>query len=165
MKPAPTLDAVIAPGAEKTSLTPDDLVDRPDLFEHGALLEGGFEIREKLGEGGMGQVYDAYDRPLGRRVALKFAWPEIDPATLQAEAQMLAAIRHPSMVTVHALGSHRGRPFVVMERVYGVDLWTFLGRRQRNGLPLSIAETLDIALALADALGAVHRAGLVHRDL
>ncbi len=136
-----------------------------DVVAPGTVLDGVYEVREKLGEGGMGQVYEAYDRSLGRRVAIKLCWPHVNPDSLRDEAQALAAFRHPSMITVHALGSVEGRPYVVMERVYGVDLWTFLDRRRRDRLPLSVAEVVDVSLALADALGELHRAGLAHRDL
>lgn len=89
-------------------LMPDDL---HLIFRVGDLLAGTYEVRELLGEGGMGQVFDAHDRNLNRRVAIKANWPEA-PRTVRAEAQALAAIRHPGVVSVHALGTHQGVDFL-----------------------------------------------------
>jgi serine/threonine-protein kinase len=136
-----------------------------DLFAVGSLLAGTYEIRGILGHGGMGQVYDAYDTKLARPVAIKVAWPNVGAAAVRNEAQALAAIRHPAMVAVYACGEHEGTEFVVMERVPGVTLASHLRRRLNAGKPLSLAEILGILGALADGLGAVHRAGIAHRDV
>lgn len=144
-----------------------DAVEAPsrDPFSVGEVVAGSYEIRGILGQGGMGQVYDAYDLRLARSVAVKVAWPTIGATAVRAEAQALAAIRHPAMVAVYACGEHRGTEFVVMERLVGVTLGEHHRRRLNAGKPLSLAEILEVLGALADGLGAVHRAGIAHRDV
>lgn len=72
------------------------------LFAIGDVLADTYEIRGILGSGGMGQVFDAHDRCLNRRVALKAHWPHLQAFPIRKEAQALAAIRHPSVVTVQS---------------------------------------------------------------
>jgi serine/threonine-protein kinase len=122
-----------------------------------------WEVRSKIGEGGMGQVYEAFDRFLQRPVALKVARAAEHP--LRKEAQALAALRHPSLVTVYAGGVHRDLEYVVMERILGVDLADYIEKQMRAGRMLSIAEALDMLAPLAEGLAAVHRAGVAHRDV
>ena len=136
-----------------------------DIFQVGDVLSETYEIRAVLGAGGMGQVFEAHDIALNRRVAIKAAWPNLDDSKVRKEAQALAAIRHPSMVAVYTLGSHAGIEYVVMERVYGVSLEQFLYKRHVAGETLRIAEALDLIIALGDGLAAVHRAGIAHRDV
>ncbi len=131
-------------------------------FAEGELLGGTYEIRGLLGRGGMGQVYDAWDRALQRRVALKTSLPGLP--SIQNEARALAAMRHPSLVTVHALGEHEGVPFMVMEHVPGITLAALIEKR-RLGDSADVEETLDVLISIAEGLAAVHRAGLAHRDL
>jgi len=144
-----------------------DAVEAPsrDAFAIGAVIAGTYEIRGILGHGGMGQVYDAYDLRLARPVAIKVAWPTVGASAVRTEAQALAAIRHPAMVAVYACGEHQGTEFVVMERVPGVTLAEHLRRRANSGKPFGLAEILAILSALAEGLGAVHRAGIAHRDV
>src|SRR3954462_14042483 len=89
----------------------------PTSFGIGELVADTYEIVRVIGVGGMGTVYEAHDRALNRRVALKVAQSPSPEHTLRKEAQALAAIRHPSMVTVHAVGQHRGIEFLVMELI------------------------------------------------
>src|SRR5688572_12680258 len=96
--------------------------DPPSVFVVGEVLDDTYEIRDVLGAGGMGQVYEAHDRVLNRRVAIKAHWRQHDGFSIRKEAQALAAIRHPSMVTVHSCGVARGIEYVVMERIFGVSL-------------------------------------------
>jgi serine/threonine-protein kinase len=124
-----------------------------------------YEVRELLGLGAMGQVYEAHDRQLNRRVALKVVVPGADPASLRREGQALAAIRHPSVVSVYSMGSHRGIDFLVMERVLGVSLEALLEQRRRRGELLAVPEAIDIIVLVAEGLAAVHAAGLAHRDV
>ena len=138
---------------------------RTDLFSIGEVLSDTFEIRSILGAGGMGQVFEAHDRGLNRRVAIKAAWPHVAANNLKREAQAIAAIRHPSMITVYGLGSHLGVEYVVMERVYGVSLDQHMDKRVRSEVPFTVAETLDILAGIAEGLAAVHRAGVAHRDV
>lgn len=139
------------------------MTERPALLRIGELVAETWEVRSKIGEGGMGQVYEAFDRFLQRPVAMKVARAAEHP--LRKEAQALAAIRHPSLVLVYAGGVHRDLEYVVMERVLGVDLAEHVFRRARSGRMLSVSESLDILAPLADGLAAVHRAGVAHRDV
>ena len=149
-----------------TDPTPGSFPPEP-IFRVGDLLGGAYEIRGVLGSGGNGQVFEAHDRLLNRRVAIKAAWPS-DPrlgTLLRREAQALAAIRHPTLVTVHALGVHQGTDYFVMELVPGVTLEDHLTRHRKTGGPLSVDEALDILISVAEGLAAVHRAGIAHRDV
>lgn len=133
------------------------------IFPIGELLEGVFEIRCLLGAGAMGQVFEARDHDLDRRVAIKAAWPGLP--SLRQEARALAAFRHPSLVTVHALGRHREVEFLVMERIYGVSLEAHMEHRFARGERFSVEEVVRIMTSLAEGLAVVHRAGLAHRDI
>jgi serine/threonine protein kinase len=146
------------------AVDPSALASASDIFTLGEILSGTYEIRSVLGAGGMGQVFEAHDIPLNRRVAIKAAWPDLRES-VRKEAQALAAIRHPSMVSVYAMGQHQGVEYVVMERIYGVSLDTHLHRRRVRGETLAIPEILDLLLAICDGLTAVHRAGVAHRDI
>lgn len=132
------------------------------IFAIGDLVGGAYEIRALLGEGGMGQVFDAYDKNLSRRVAIKANFLEVQQS-VRPEAQGLAAIRHAGVVGVYAFGSHRGIDYMVMEHVAGVTLAHHLERLEGAGLPLG--ERLDVLIAVADGLAAIHRAGISHGDV
>src|SRR4051812_17344078 len=118
-------------------------------FAIGALVGEVYEIRRVLGSGGMGTVYEAHDRLLNRRVALKQSHSA--DASLRREAQALAAIRHPSMVAVYAMGRHAGAEFLVMELVRGTTLYEHMRRQHERG-PFSIAEAVDILIGVAEGL-------------
>src|SRR5688572_9069206 len=92
---------------------------------------GDYEITGLLGAGGMGQVFEARDPRLNRQVALKVA-PAGSHASmlLRNEGQALAAIRHPTMVTVHGLGESGDIAYLVMERIQGTSLEAFIARRK-----------------------------------
>jgi len=132
------------------------------IFALGDVIADSYEIRSILGEGGMGQVFDAYDRNLSRRVAIKVNFPEVSQS-VRPEAQGLAAIRHGGVVGVYAFGNHRGIDYMVMEHVSGVTLAHHLERLEDGGLP--IGERLDVLVAIADGLAAIHRAGISHGDI
>lgn len=128
----------------------------------GATLAGRYVILERLGAGGMGVVYAAYDRELDRRVALKLLHPTEDPTARQRllrEAQAMARLTHPNVVTVHDVGEHGGRTFIAMEFVAGESLEAWL----RRG-PHPWREVVARFLEAGRGLAAAHRAGLVHRD-
>jgi serine/threonine protein kinase len=135
------------------------------VFENGELIADTYEIRALLGAGAMGEVYDAHDRALNRRVALKVERANVAPDYLVREGRALAAIRHPGVVAVHTVGRHKGVPFLVLERVYGLSLDRMLDERRGRGERFAIAEALDLLIAVADTLSVVHRTGLVHRDV
>jgi serine/threonine protein kinase len=137
----------------------------PPIFEQGEIVADVYEIRGPLGAGAMGEVYDAHDRALNRRVALKVERPNIEPDYLVREGRALAAIRHPGVVTVYTIGQHRGAAFLVLERVYGLSLDRMIDERRARGELLPIGEVLDLLVAIADTLSIVHGAGLAHRDV
>lgn len=134
------------------------------IFETGEVLSDSYEIRGLLGGGGMGQVFEAHDRGLNRRVAIKANYENTNTQfSIRQEAQALAAVRHPGVVAVHALGTHADIDYMVMEHVSGVTLAHHLVRLEEKGLPL--AERIDVLIAIAEGLAAIHRAGLSHGDV
>ena len=127
---------------------------------------GHFEILGEIGRGGMGVVYEAKDLHLPRHVALKFLSDEINHdsrmlARFRREAESLSRLNHPHICTIYDVGTYRRRHYIAMERLEGQTLQA----RLRTGPPHSIAEILDLALQIADALGAAHAQGIVHRDV
>ncbi len=124
----------------------------------------GYEIIRELGRGGMGVVFRAKDLTLGRDVALKFLPSDYsnDRERLERflrEARTASALNHPSICTIHTLGSVNGLPFIVMELIEGTTLKTLADRRP------AIAEIVRIMGQTARALTAAHQAGVVHRDI
>ncbi len=124
----------------------------------------GYEVQSELGRGGMGVVYKARDLVLGRPVALKLLPAEYtrDPDRLDRflrEARTASSLNHPHICTIHALGEHEGRPFIVMELIDGQTLHQLGARR------LGAAELARLFGQAAGALAAAHAAGVVHRDV
>jgi serine/threonine protein kinase/Tfp pilus assembly protein PilF len=124
-----------------------------------------YRLRERLGAGGMGEVYLAEDTRLGRDVALKFlpAASQADVerrARLMTEARAASALRSSHIAAIYDIGEHDGGIYLVMEYVEG---WV-LSSRVKKG-PLPIREALDIAGQIADALSEAHTRGIVHRDI
>jgi serine/threonine protein kinase len=127
---------------------------------------GGYHIIELVGSGGMGLVYRAEQRILGRTVALKVIRPEIAESgdyrsRFLREAQFAAAVDHPHVVSVFDAGEQDGRLYLTMQWVDGLDLGTLIDREQR----LAPERVVRIGVQLAEALQAVNDAGLVHRDV
>jgi serine/threonine protein kinase len=124
-----------------------------------------YTILEKIGEGGMGEVWKARDTSLNREVAIKILPEEFaqDPerlARFEQEATLLAGLDHPNLATIHGLHHEDGIHFLAMELVSGMDL----AHQLENG-PLSVQDALEIGAQVADALAAAHDQGVVHRDL
>ncbi|MET9359340.1 serine/threonine-protein kinase [Streptomyces sp. NPDC006632] len=134
------------------------------------LLAGRYRIVEQLGRGGMGVVWRAHDEVLGREVAVKelrsyndASAPELGDLCLrmQREARAAARVRHPSVVAVHDVTEHEGRPVIVMELIDGPSLDDVLSER---GV-LEPTEAAAIGAKVLRALAAAHRAGVLHRDV
>ena len=126
---------------------------------------GAYEVLEKIGEGGMGEVFRARDIKLDRDVALKVLPRAVaeDPdrlARFEREAKVLASLNHPNVCTVHDTGEYDGRPFIVMEVVQGDTL-----QQQLSKGPLQPRQVIDLGMQLADALDAAHAKGVIHRDI
>jgi Tol biopolymer transport system component len=125
---------------------------------------GHYRIVRSLGRGGMGEVFAAEDTKLNRVVALKILPPSgADSEQLkrfQREAQAVAALNHPNVVTIYSVEESGGVPFLTMELVDGQPLDA---RLPRGGL--DAARVVELAVPLADAVGAAHERGVVHRDL
>jgi WD40 repeat protein/tRNA A-37 threonylcarbamoyl transferase component Bud32 len=125
----------------------------------------GYEIEGELGRGGMGVVYKARQKGLGRVVALKMvlhadhAGPE-ERARFEREARTLASLRHEGIVQIYEVGEHQGKPFFSLEYVEGGSLDKYLA-----GTPLPPKEAARLVQQLARAMQAAHEAGIVHRDL
>ncbi len=135
------------------------------LFSRGELVSEQYEVRDMIGRGSMGQVFEAHDVDLNRRVALKAAYPHIDRGLTRKEARGLAAVRHPGVTAVYGVGVHRDVPYFVMERLLGETLASRIDAMQMEGELFSIGEALDVLVPLADALAAVHASGIAHRDV
>lgn len=132
-------------------------------LQSGARL-GAYEIRAHIGGGGMGEVYRAHDSRLRRDIALKILPPEAADAERRhrfaREAQAVAALNHPGIVTIHSVEQTGDIHFLTMELVDGQTLDVLI---PAGGLPID--RLLALAIPLADAVGAAHSQGIVHRDL
>lgn len=125
---------------------------------------GQYELRRLVGRGRAGELYEAYDRQRERTVALRLLDPTTDPADherLLREARLAAQVHSPYLVPIHEVGEIDGQAYLDMRIVDGTDLGMLL--RQQGRLAPEVA--LDVVRQLGDALDAVHRAGLTHRDL
>jgi len=123
---------------------------------------GAYEITSLLGQGGMGQVYRAFDTTLQRPVAIKVLSEADEQARskLLREARSASALSHPNVATVYEVGEHEDQPYIAMELVEGKPLCELL---PDDGLPQ--ADVLRYGLQIADGLAHAHEQGIVHRDL
>lgn len=134
----------------------DSLAPTPRLPSH-------YDIRRRLGEGGFGVVYEAWDSKLRRSVAIKFtkhSAPGASDSSLMREARMAASLHHAAFVKVHAIEDTGDAPGIVMELVRGRTLKEVVG----DGAP-GVAVACDWLTQLADAMGEAHASGLIHGDL
>jgi len=129
-----------------------------------------FEIREKLGEGGMGVVYSALDLKLNRLVALKFLPPGLVDSKesldrLLQEANAISALNHPNIATIYGLEEEGEERFLVLEYLPGGTLEKKLRSAASSGRWLTIGQILNYAIGAAEGLAHAHRRGIVHRDI
>lgn len=132
----------------------------------GALVDGRYQIRHAIARGGMGAVYEAEDTLLSRRVALKALLPDLvaDPKTMERfrrEARAVAAVQHEGLVAIYDVALDASPPYLVMELVEGPSLRDVLAAE--GALP--VGQALALVADVLDALGALHAAGIVHRDV
>lgn len=126
---------------------------------------GPYEIRSRLGQGGMGEVYLAHDPRLGRSVALKVLPAEMasDPRRMRRfvqEAKTTSALNHPNLLTIYEISQEGSINFIAAEFVDGETL-----RHYMTGTRLKLGEILRITIQIAEALAAAHESGVVHRDI
>src|SRR5215510_8169696 len=126
---------------------------------------GRYEIRSKIGEGGMGEVYLARDTQLGRDVAVKVLPSSYsDDAErlhrFEQEASAASALNHPNILSIYDVGTHDASPYVVSELLEGQTL-----RQRASGTTLPQRKAIDYALQIAHGLAAAHEKGIIHRDL
>src|SRR5262245_23237870 len=126
---------------------------------------GRYEIIGRLGGGGMGVVYKAYDPQIGRDVAIKQIREELDSQELRdrllREVRATGRLRHPNIVSTFDIGDHDGFPFIVMEFVEGRTLDAIIAADDR----LPLRTRIDLMAQLCSGLGAAHDAGIIHRDV
>src|SRR5437660_719139 len=123
-----------------------------------------YRIEKEIGRGGMGRVFVAHDRKLGRDVAIKVLASGLHGEEalrrFEQEARATCALNHANILDVHDIGTHEGSPYIVSELLHGITL-----RGHLRGGPLPLQEASDFALQLAQGLSAAHEKGIVHRDL
>src|SRR5205809_1372030 len=126
---------------------------------------GRYEIRSKIGEGGMGEVYRAYDPKMNREIAIKilpaaFSADKERLARFEQEAQAAGSLNHPNILVIYHIDTHDGSPYIVTELLEGETL-----RQRIGGVTLPQRRAIDYALGIAHGLAAAHEKGIVHRDL
>ncbi|MCX6830236.1 MAG: protein kinase [candidate division Zixibacteria bacterium] len=144
---------------------PDDDKTRTHVPLIGGVMVSHYRIIEKIGAGGMGDVYLAEDTELNRRVALKFLPPQLCQdadcrARFKREAQAAAKLDHPNIVSVFEVGESQGRPFFSMQHVEGQSLKEIL-----TGKSPPLDRILEIGIQICDGLQAAHENGITHRDI
>ena len=125
---------------------------------------GRYEIRAKIGEGGMGEVYRARDEKLNRDVAIKVlpsAFSENPDRLLrfEQEAQAVGTLNHPNILAVYDVGVHENSPYVVSELLEGHSF-----RELLDDGPIASRKAIEYAIQIAQGLSAAHEKGIVHRD-
>ena len=157
----------VQPGAltallQEVAASPEKREEEPLSLPPGTVI-GRFEIIRELGRGGFGVVYEAKDRDLGRQVAVKFVRPgriTEEEGKVSREAEAIARLAHPNLITLHEVGRSEHGPFLVFELLRGKTL----DLRIEEG-PLPVREAVHIATEVARGLAHAHAEGVIHRDL
>ncbi len=136
------------------------------MLSTGTILANRYEILEKIGTGGMSDVYKALDHSLGREVAIKVLKAEFSQdstfvSKFRAEAQSAAVLEHPNIVNIYDVGSEDGLYYIVMEYVEGITLKNYIATKGRLGYN----EAISIAIQVAKGIEAAHNKGIVHQDI
>jgi serine/threonine protein kinase len=144
---------------------PDDDKTRTHVLLTSGTMVSHYRIIEKIGAGGMGEVYLAEDTELNRKVALKFLPPHLcqdaDCRTrFKREAQAAAKLNHPNIVTIYEVSEFNGRPFFAMEHVEGQSLRDLIKAKE-----LPIERVIELAIQICEGLHKAHQSGIVHRDV
>ena len=130
------------------------------------LIADRYEVLEKVGTGGMSDVYKAKDHRLNRMVAVKVLKQEFSEnatfvSKFRVEAQAAAGLMHPNIVNVYDVGEEKGTYYIIMELVNGITLKRYIEKRKR----LSTREAVTVAIQVAMGLAAAHRGHIIHRDI
>ena len=172
-RPTPSRVTVALDGGDRAeqlrrmAVLVEDRTERDPIACLGPGLVGHLQLGRKLGEGGMGVVYQAHHRRLGTRVAMKLLRPEVAGRAAYSrrflvEARALSRLRHPGIVQCFDFGIGEGDvPYIVMEYLEGETL----EERLRGDARIDLAIALEIGGQVARALAAAHRAGVIHRDV
>ena len=136
------------------------------MITQGVFIADRYEIIDKVGSGGMSDVYRAKDHILGREVAIKILKPEFSEdatfvAKFRTEAQSAAGLEHPNIVNIYDVGSENGMYFIVMEYVEGITLKTYIEKKGQ----LNFKEAISIAIQVGRGIEAAHQKGIIHRDI
>ena len=136
------------------------------MLKEGMFVQERYEIINRIGAGGMADVYKAKDHKLNRFVAVKVLKPEFraDSAFIskfRVEAQSAAGLAHPNIVNVYDVGDDNGVQFIVMELVEGITLKEYIEKKGR----LAVREATSIAIQVSMGLEAAHHNSIVHRDV
>ncbi len=136
------------------------------MIEKGMMIAGRYAVEEKIGSGGMADVYKAKDCKLGRDVAIKILKPEFAAdanfvSKFRAEAQAAAGLEHPNIVNVYDVGTQNGFYYIVMEYISGITLKSYIEKKGK----LNYRETLSIAIQVARGIQAAHAKNIIHRDI
>jgi TolB-like protein len=157
----------VQPGAltallQEVAASPEKGEAEPLSLPPGTVI-GRFELVRELGRGGFGVVYEAWDRDLGRQVAVKVVRPgriTEEEGKVSREAEAIARLSHPNLVTLFDVGQSDGRPYLVFELLRGKTL----DLRIEEG-PLPVQEAVHVAMEVARGLAHAHAEGVIHRDL
>lgn len=136
------------------------------MLTKGSYLADRYEILDKIGTGGMSDVYKAMDHILGREVAVKvlkqeFAEDVTFVTKFRSEAQSAAGLEHPNIVNIYDVGSENGMYYIVMEYVEGITLKTYIEKKGQ----LNFKEAISIAIQVGRGIEAAHNKGIIHRDI
>src|SRR4051812_21840656 len=156
---------VLRPGLRLSWIGKTGAVPTEETGRGARLLVARYELGDRLGYGGMGEVWAATDRRLGRDVAVKqlrmdLAEQPVARRRFEIEARAAAGLTHPNIVTVYDCGEDNGRPFLVMERLPGRTLADEIALG-----PVDPERAVEISCAVLSALSAAHDAGIIHRDI